>query len=133
MVQTAGLAPLVSSCRVTPDKLLAMPALLDAGQVQRRETGGTHAAGLFSIVEDWYVVCEDIGRHNAVDKCVGTALLTGHMPEGDGVAVYWSAQLRDGGQSSASAYPHYLHVGCAHGTGCLFGGRIRHHPCVAPR
>ncbi len=81
VVQTAGLAPLVSSCRVTPDKLLAMPALLDAGQVQRRETGGTHAAGLFSIVEDWYVVCEDIGRHNAVDKCVGTALLTGRMPE----------------------------------------------------
>lgn len=38
------------------------------------QTGGVHAAGVFSTTGNRLVVCEDIGRHNAVDKAVGALL-----------------------------------------------------------
>lgn len=41
-------------------------------QIGFSKTGGMHAAGLFSFEGESPIVCEDIGRHNAVDKAVGT-------------------------------------------------------------
>lgn len=38
-------------------------------------TGGMHAAALFSTLDDSFIVCEDIGRHNAVDKVVGKSVM----------------------------------------------------------
>ena len=43
-------------------------------------TGGVHAAAAFDREGDVLVVREDIGRHNAVDKVVGTLLLDGALP-----------------------------------------------------
>jgi FdhD protein len=43
-------------------------------------TGGMHATGLFTAAGELLVVREDVGRHNAMDKVVGRALLDGEIP-----------------------------------------------------
>lgn len=45
------------------------------------QTGGVHAAGVFSRSGELLACCEDIGRHNAVDKAVGTLLYQDQWPE----------------------------------------------------
>ena len=44
------------------------------------KTGGLHATGLFSTTGELLCVREDVGRHNAMDKVVGRALLDGALP-----------------------------------------------------
>jgi len=62
-------------------KVLAeLPDALRAEQRSFDKTGGLHAAGLFTADGDLLVVREDVGRHNAVDKVVGWALLNDRVP-----------------------------------------------------
>ena len=44
-----------------------------------RETGGVHAAAIFSSIGDLISFAEDVGRHNAVDKAIGAASIHGHV------------------------------------------------------
>jgi FdhD protein len=62
---------------VTPDVLYAVPDRVREAQILFRATGGTHAAALFDAAGRIQVVREDIGRHNALDKVIGHALLNG--------------------------------------------------------
>ena len=52
-----------------------------------RETGGLHAAGLFTAAGELRALREDIGRHNATDKLVGSFLLADALPLSDGVLM----------------------------------------------
>jgi len=72
-----GLAPLPPGVpTVARDVLYALPDALRAAQGTFSRTGGLHAAGLFDAAGAApLVVREDVGRHNAVDKVVGWALL----------------------------------------------------------
>ncbi|MCW2762270.1 MAG: hypothetical protein JWR85_2471 [Marmoricola sp.] len=56
--------------------LLDLPDRLREHQPGFSRTGGLHAAGLFEVEGTAVVVREDVGRHNAVDKVVGSRILT---------------------------------------------------------
>jgi FdhD protein len=66
--------------KITPEQLLAMPERLRKEQANFDRTGGLHAAGLFALTNSSVVLREDVGRHNAVDKAIGRALLDGQLP-----------------------------------------------------
>ena len=67
--------------------LLRLPDALREGQRIFEETGGLHASGLFDATGRLFAVREDIGRHNAVDKLVGHALLAGEIPLSDRILL----------------------------------------------
>jgi FdhD protein len=62
--------------RVSPDLVRGLPDRLREAQPGFDRTGGLHAAGLFDLDGTRVVVREDVGRHNAVDKVVGSVLLS---------------------------------------------------------
>ena len=57
--------------------LIRLPDIVRSSQPIFKDTGGLHAAALFDQNEQLIRVCEDIGRHNAVDKAIGAELLAG--------------------------------------------------------
>ena len=70
-----------------PDILVSLPKRLRAEQGLFEATGGLHAAALFSIKGDLVAVREDVGRHNALDKVIGWAVLEGLVPLRDYLVV----------------------------------------------
>jgi FdhD protein len=65
-----------------PRALVAgLPELLEQPTFER--TGGLHATGLFDPTGHLLVAREDVGRHNAMDKVIGRALLDGLVPLGE--------------------------------------------------
>ncbi|MFQ5459651.1 MAG: formate dehydrogenase accessory sulfurtransferase FdhD [Anaerolineae bacterium] len=75
-----GCRPLGPGFSIADDTLRTMPARLQAGQRLFQATGGLHAAGAFDSRGRLLALREDVGRHNAVDKLVGWALLAGRLP-----------------------------------------------------
>ncbi len=70
----------VDRASITAATLAALPAALRSAQRTFAATGGLHAAGLFTTDGRPLVVREDVGRHNAVDKVLGWALMSGRVP-----------------------------------------------------
>ena len=65
---------------ISKDILLGLQDTLREKQSVFEETGGIHAAALFTPNGNLILVREDIGRHNALDKVIGNALLSGVCP-----------------------------------------------------
>ncbi|HSC75302.1 MAG TPA: formate dehydrogenase accessory sulfurtransferase FdhD [Pseudomonadales bacterium] len=63
--------------------LQTLPLLLNTAQTLFQQTGGVHAAGLFSVDGKLLLLREDVGRHNAVDKLLGACLLAQKFPTKD--------------------------------------------------
>jgi FdhD protein len=79
-IRRRGLHPPDQAFRVSPETLCSLPEVLRTRQPVFDRTGGIHAAALFDGLGELIVLREDIGRHNAVDKLVGWALLTDALP-----------------------------------------------------
>jgi FdhD protein len=75
-----GLAAVSSNVRVDAALLASLPERLVAAQRVFASTGGLHAAALFDARGMLVTVREDVGRHNALDKLIGWALMNGKLP-----------------------------------------------------
>lgn len=73
--------------RLTPELLTGLPGRMVEGQGVFRRTGGLHAAALFDAAGNLLAIREDVGRHNAVDKLIGWAVLQGMLPLHDRIVV----------------------------------------------
>ena len=79
----AGHAPQLFRASV----IAAAPETLRTQQSVFAETGGLHAAGSIDASGALLAIHEDVGRHNAVDKLVGTCLLGNRLPATDQILV----------------------------------------------
>jgi FdhD protein len=134
------LAPLQTSAphragwTVRREDLLALP---DAMRTQQRafdRTGGVHAAALTDATGELLIVREDVGRHNAVDKVAGRALLDGRLPATDQLLVVsgrvsfeivQKAVAAGVGGIVAVSAPSSLAVDLAREYGLLLAGMVR--------
>ncbi|HEY5623470.1 MAG TPA: formate dehydrogenase accessory sulfurtransferase FdhD [Gammaproteobacteria bacterium] len=72
--------PCKSRLKLTSAQLGALPEALRARQDVFEQTGGLHASGLFDEAGEVLAVREDVGRHNALDKLIGQALMRDELP-----------------------------------------------------
>lgn len=117
----ASLIPLL------PERLRAAQRVFDA-------TGGLHAAGLFDGQGQAACVREDVGRHNAVDKVVGTRVLACHQPAGPAVLmlsgrvsfeIVQKAAMAGIGVLAAVSAPSSLALDAAERLGVTIAGFVR--------
>ncbi|MEM9390879.1 MAG: formate dehydrogenase accessory sulfurtransferase FdhD [Bacteroidota bacterium] len=72
--------PIQSELEVSSKIIRQAPELLNISQTTFRHTGGIHATGLFNAKGDLIILREDVGRHNALDKVLGAAIMKGMIP-----------------------------------------------------
>lgn len=80
-------APVTGAGFVSFALLARLPDLLARAQSDFHRTGATHGAALFDRHGNLRVIREDVGRHNAVDKVMGHALLRGWLPLRDSILL----------------------------------------------
>ncbi len=76
-----------SALEVDPAVLVTLPAKLREAQRVFERTGGLHAAAQFTADGEMVRIREDVGRHNAMDKLVGSALLAGEVPLAESIVL----------------------------------------------
>ncbi|MGA2649092.1 MAG: formate dehydrogenase accessory sulfurtransferase FdhD [Terracidiphilus sp.] len=79
-IRVRGLRQPDTGFRVEPEMLCRLPQALRSEQEVFSRTGGLHAAALFDGEGQLVALREDIGRHNAVDKIAGWAVLERKLP-----------------------------------------------------
>ncbi|GAX44688.1 formate dehydrogenase family accessory protein FdhD [Tolypothrix sp. NIES-4075] len=72
---------------ITPEIIYSLPEKLRSAQAIFTATGSLHAAALFDAQGNLLKLREDIGRHNALDKLIGSALLADELPLNDRILM----------------------------------------------
>ena len=98
--------PLADRVRIEACTLLALPARLAEKQTAFHTTGGLHACALFDRAGKLLALREDVGRHNALDKLIGWALLEKRTPlRGHAVLLSGRASFEMMQKSHAAGIP----------------------------
>ena len=129
--------PLVADdARISAATIYNFTAQLRAQQDVFSHTGGLHAAGLFSGDGELYLLREDVGRHNAVDKLIGHGLLHHALPYSQHILlvsgrtsfeIIQKALLARIPCIAAISAPSSLAVELAHESGITLIGFLRDH------
>ncbi|NEO20024.1 MULTISPECIES: formate dehydrogenase accessory sulfurtransferase FdhD [unclassified Moorena] len=82
-----GCPVMSDAMEVSTEVIYSLSEQLRSAQSVFSTTGGIHAAGLFNSQGELLCLQEDVGRHNAVDKLVGSALLTNQLPLSDRIVM----------------------------------------------
>jgi FdhD protein len=80
-------APVTDGPVITRELITSLPSRLRAAQTLFDATGGVHAMAVFDVDGTLRALREDVGRHNALDKIVGHALLEQRLPLADAVLM----------------------------------------------
>jgi FdhD protein len=86
-LELRGLEPPQGSVSIDTEVLALLPEKLREAQGLFDQTGGLHAAALFTPGGELLALREDVGRHNALDKLLGWALFEGRLPLSEAVVV----------------------------------------------
>lgn len=86
LVKTACPDLPTGNLRLTSSLLFNMPQKLGLAQTLFSSTGGLHATALFDSIGNLLLIREDVGRHNAADKIIGSLLLQRKLPASDKIA-----------------------------------------------
>ena len=73
--------------KFSKDILYSLPKTLSQQQLIFEHTGGLHASGLFNHNGRLVQLKEDVGRHNALDKLIGSAYMNGNLPLSEHVVL----------------------------------------------
>ena len=68
-----------SEPKITKEIIIQSPNILKENQSEFSKTGGIHASGLFNSNGELVNLKEDVGRHNALDKLIGNALINDQL------------------------------------------------------
>ncbi len=69
-----------SDLRLTIQQIIEAPKQMKSAQAAFKHTGGLHASGLFGAKGHLQRLREDVGRHNALDKVIGGAVIENQIP-----------------------------------------------------
>ncbi|MDT3767039.1 formate dehydrogenase accessory sulfurtransferase FdhD [Gleimia hominis] len=77
----------LESVSLDPQVILGLPDALAQQQQLFRRTGGSHGAALFTLSGELLRFREDVGRHNAADKLIGSFVMSNQVPLGETMLV----------------------------------------------
>jgi len=80
--------PMATDEKVLVNTLYSLPSLLQSSQGLFAETGGSHAVALLTFDGTLLKISEDVGRHNAMDKLVGSLLKQHSIPLSNRIALF---------------------------------------------
>ncbi len=67
--------------------IYSLPEKLKVHQNIFNQTGGLHASAIFNLNGDLIILREDVGRHNALDKLIGSCLMNDKIPLNDSILL----------------------------------------------